>query len=86
MTSHDRRAIRRYTFFTNLYQLRDRSVVMAYMHATVRRMQGRHIRRWWNGKGPWFHIFALAGLVCAFELALMWAVYPWLLDRVSVTL
>lgn len=82
-TARDRRKIRRYVLLTNLYQLRDRFPVMAYMHTTLRRMQGRHIRRWWYGKGPWFHIFVTAGLVCLFELTLAWAFYPWLLEQVT---
>jgi hypothetical protein len=40
-------------------------------------------RQWWNSLSAWTQIYVGAGVVCAVELLVIWAIYPYLLEAVA---
>jgi hypothetical protein len=42
-----------------------------------------NVRRWWNGLNWWHQIMVAAALLCVFELLVIWAVRPYLLEAVA---
>lgn len=41
------------------------------------------VRYWWNTRGWWTQIMIAAALLCVFELLVIWAVRPHLLQAVA---